>query len=108
MPSIEDILLLRAQQEAAERPTGTQAALLGAGLGAAGGALIGNIPHQAGRAINAVTNRTPNRLKGGTRLAGGLVGGGLGAAISRGDGRWWAIPLGAVVGSHIGCDAAGG
>ena len=42
------------------------------------------------------------------KIAGGLLGGGLGAAISRGDGRWWAIPLGAVVGSHIGCDAAGG
>ena len=26
------------------------------------------------------------------KIAGGLVGGGLGAAISRGDGRWWAIP----------------
>ena len=42
------------------------------------------------------------------KIAGGLVGGGVGAAISRGDGRWWAIPLGVVVGSHIGCDAAGG
>ena len=42
------------------------------------------------------------------KIAGGLLGGGLGAAISRGDGRWWAIPLGAVVGSHIGCDAVGG
>ena len=42
------------------------------------------------------------------KIAGGLVGGGLGAALSRGDGRWWAIPLGAVVGSHIGCDLAGG
>ena len=42
------------------------------------------------------------------KIAGGLLGGGLGAAISRGDGRWWAIPLGAVVGSHIGCEAAGG
>jgi len=42
------------------------------------------------------------------KIAGGILGGGLGAAISRGDGRWWAIPLGAVVGSHIGCDAAGG
>ena len=31
-----------------------------------------------------------------------------GAAISRDDGRWWAIPLGAVIGSKIGCDAAGG
>ena len=42
------------------------------------------------------------------KIAGGLLGGGLGAAISRGDGRWWAIPLGVVAGSKIGCDAAGG
>ena len=42
------------------------------------------------------------------KIAGGLLGGGLGAAVSRGDGRWWAIPLGAVVGSHIGGDLAGG
>ena len=42
------------------------------------------------------------------KIAGGLLGGGLGAAISQGDGRWWAIPLGAVVGSHIGCDLSGG
>ena len=42
------------------------------------------------------------------KIAGGLLGGGLGAALSRDDGRWWAIPLGAVVGSHIGCEAAGG
>jgi|TARA_Y200000002_G_scaffold33036_1_gene24339 hypothetical protein len=42
------------------------------------------------------------------KVAGAVIGGGLGAAISRDDGRWWAIPLGAVVGSKIGCDAAGG
>jgi len=42
------------------------------------------------------------------KVAGALLGGAAGAAMSRGDGRWWAIPLGAVVGSHIGCDAAGG
>ena len=42
------------------------------------------------------------------KIAGGILGGGLAAAISRGDRRWWAIPLGAVVGSHIGCEAAGG
>ena len=42
------------------------------------------------------------------KIAGGLLGGGAAAAMSRGDGRWWAIPLGIVVGSHIGCDAAGG
>tara|TARA_B100000427_G_C15339727_1_gene520606 strand:+ start:283 stop:705 length:423 start_codon:yes stop_codon:yes gene_type:complete len=42
------------------------------------------------------------------KIAGGLLGGAAGAALSQGDGRWWAIPLGAVVGSAIGCDAAGG
>ena len=42
------------------------------------------------------------------KVAGALLGGAAGAAMSRGDGRWWAIPIGAVVGSHIGCDAAGG
>ena len=42
------------------------------------------------------------------KIAGGLVGGGLGAALSRGDGRWWAIPLGAVLGSRIGCEVEGG
>ena len=42
------------------------------------------------------------------KIAGGLLGGGLAAAISRGDGRWWAIPLGAVVGSRIGCEIEGG
>ena len=42
------------------------------------------------------------------KIAGALLGGGAAAAMSRGDGRWWAIPLGAVIGSKIGCDAAGG
>ena len=42
------------------------------------------------------------------KIAGGLVGGGIGAAISRGDGRWWAIPLGAVLGSRVGCEIEGG
>ena len=42
------------------------------------------------------------------KIAGGILGGGLGAALSRDDGRWWAIPLGAVVGSSIGCDIDGG
>ena len=42
------------------------------------------------------------------KIAGALLGGGAGAAMSRGDGRWWAIPLGAVVGSSIGCDIDGG
>ena len=42
------------------------------------------------------------------KIAGGLLGGAAGAAMSRDDGRWWAIPIGAVIGSKIGCDAAGG
>ena len=42
------------------------------------------------------------------KVAGAILGGGAAAAMSRGDGRWWAIPIGAVVGSKIGCDAAGG
>jgi len=42
------------------------------------------------------------------KIAGGILGGGLAAAISQGDGRWWAIPLGVVAGSHIGCDIDGG
>ena len=41
------------------------------------------------------------------KVAGAILGGGSDAAMSRGDGRWWAIPIGAVVGSKIGCDAAG-
>tara|TARA_B100000287_G_scaffold249224_1_gene234293 strand:+ start:653 stop:1045 length:393 start_codon:yes stop_codon:yes gene_type:complete len=42
------------------------------------------------------------------KVAGGILGGGLAAALSRGDGRWWAIPLGVVGGSVIGCDIDGG
>ena len=42
------------------------------------------------------------------KIAGALLGGGAAAAMSRGDGRWWAIPLGAVVGGTIGCDIDGG
>ena len=42
------------------------------------------------------------------KVAGALLGGAAGAAMSRDDGRWWAIPIGAVIGSKIGCDATGG
>ncbi len=41
-------------------------------------------------------------------VLGGILGGGAAAAISQGDGRWWAIPLGVVTGSVIGCDIDGG
>ena len=42
------------------------------------------------------------------KVAGAILGGGVGAALSRDEGRWWAIPLGVVTGSVIGCDIDGG
>ena len=42
------------------------------------------------------------------KIAGAILGGGAAAAMSRGDGRWWAIALGVVTGSAIGCDLDGG
>jgi len=42
------------------------------------------------------------------KVAGAILGGGVGAALSRDEGRWWAIPLGVVTGSAIGCDMDGG
>ncbi|MFM7230191.1 MAG: hypothetical protein ACKO2F_11220 [Cyanobacteriota bacterium] len=41
------------------------------------------------------------------RFLGGLAGGGIGYASSRGDGRSWAVPLGVLVGLQLGCNAAG-
>jgi len=41
-------------------------------------------------------------------VLGGIAGGGLGAALSRGDGRLWAIPLGVVGGALAGCQVDGG
>ena len=37
------------------------------------------------------------------KIAGALLGGGVGGAVSRKEGRWWAVPLGAVTGAAIGC-----
>ena len=41
-------------------------------------------------------------------IIGGLLGGGAGAAASREDGRFWAIPLGIVGGAMVGCQIDGG
>jgi hypothetical protein len=41
-------------------------------------------------------------------ILGGIAGGGAGAALSRGDGRIWAIPLGIVGGAMAGCQIDGG
>jgi hypothetical protein len=42
------------------------------------------------------------------RLVGGLVGGGIGYAASRKDGRSWAVPLGALLGQQMGCSIGAG
>ncbi|MCT0232078.1 MULTISPECIES: hypothetical protein [Synechococcales] len=42
------------------------------------------------------------------RLVGGVLGGGIGYAASRQDGRTWAVPLGALLGSQVGCNAGQG
>ena len=41
-------------------------------------------------------------------VAGGLLGGGIATAVSRGKDRWWAIPAGIVGGSMVGCSIDGG
>ncbi len=41
-------------------------------------------------------------------ILGGIGGAGIGAAASRGDGRLWAIPLGIIGGSMVGCQIDGG
>lgn len=42
------------------------------------------------------------------RLIGGLGGGAVAYAMSRDNGRAWAIPLGALLGSQVGCNTAAG
>jgi hypothetical protein len=42
------------------------------------------------------------------RLVGGLLGGGVGYAGSRKEGRSWAVPLGVLLGSQVGCNVGAG
>jgi hypothetical protein len=42
------------------------------------------------------------------RLMGGIVGGGVGYVASRQDGRSWAVPLGALLGTQMGCNLGRG
>ncbi|MEB3243323.1 MAG: hypothetical protein VKO44_06760 [Cyanobacteriota bacterium] len=42
------------------------------------------------------------------RLLGGLIGGGVGYGSSRREGRSWAVPLGVLLGSQMGCNLGAG
>ncbi|MFQ6539100.1 MULTISPECIES: hypothetical protein [Aphanothece] len=42
------------------------------------------------------------------RLVGGLLGGGAGYVASQDEGRAWAVPLGALLGSQVGCNVGAG
>ncbi|MFL0727788.1 MAG: glycine zipper 2TM domain-containing protein [Prochlorococcus sp.] len=39
---------------------------------------------------------------------GGLLSAGIGGAISRGNGRWIGVPVGAATGALLGCQVDGG
>ena len=54
------------------------------------------------------TNKFDNNDCSEGTIAGGILGGGLATAISRGKDRWWAIPAGVVGGSMVGCQIDGG
>ena len=84
MATIEDLLLMKLQQENERKPSSAEALLTGGALGGIAGAAAGSIPNSIGRGINAMTGRKPNRIKPGFRMAGGLVGTILGGALGAG------------------------
>ena len=59
------------------------------------------------RHVTVYENVDTNDCSDGT-AAGAILGGGLGAVLSRGEGRWWAIPTGVVTGAMLGCQIDGG
>ena len=84
MASIEDLLMYKAQEDAAAKPTVEQALLTGAPIGALVGVAGGNTAHNIGAGINKLAGRTPGRFVPGNRMAGGLVGAILGGALGAG------------------------
>jgi len=85
-PNIEQVLLAQAAQEAEQGPRLSDMVALGAGGGAALGALTGTLPHMLGKGIGHMRG-TNHFMKPGARMAGGLVGailgGGLGAVAQQ-------------------------
>ena len=84
MATIQDILMAKAAEDAAEVPTAQNTLILSGGLGAGIGAAMGQQAHQVGQGLNELFGRTPNRFKAGPRMAGGLVGAILGGALGMG------------------------
>ena len=86
-PDIEKILLAQAAKEAEQGPRLSDAIAVGAGGGAAMGALVGSVPYGLSEMFRTGNKSIGQRLTPGTRMAGGLVGailgGGLGAAMQR-------------------------
>ena len=83
--SIEDILLARAQQDEASRPSaGTAACFRCNWWCIVGECLLGQPVHNAGVLINKMSGRKANPIKPGVRMAGGLVGAVLGGALGAG------------------------
>ena len=94
--SIEDILLAKAAQDEAERPSQNTAITAGSILGSLGGVAVGSGP-QAVADVGGAGRRLVDRVLGGTgqktlgqkltpghRMAGGLVGAILGGALGAG------------------------
>lgn len=59
--------------------------------------------YSTSKAVNADTNSC---LEG--SIIGGLLGAGVGAVLSRGNGRWAAVPFGGAAGALLGCQVDGG
>ena len=65
------------------------------------------VPCPGSNSTNEINEFDNNDCSEGT-IAGGILGGGLATAISRGKDRWWAIPAGVIGGSMVGCEIDGG
>ena len=61
-----------------------------------------------GAKTNTINEKFDNNDCSEGTIAGGILGGGLATAISRGKDRWWAIPAGVIGGSMVGCEIDGG
>ncbi len=61
---------------------------------------------RANRDIYANNQDTNSCIEG--SVIGGLLGAGLGAVLSRGNGRWVGIPVGGAAGALLGCQVDGG